>query len=116
MPTERNIFQMNIQIEYCPAVYAVRSESLDAATDTRNMRSIPSNSSNGGFAVMEYESVITESAARQIAENIREAIMNGRLKVDERLPTEEELATRFKVSKPTIREALKRLAAQNLIR
>ena len=65
---------------------------------------------------MDYESVITEGAARQIAENIREAIMSGRLKVDERLPTEEELATRFKVSKPTIREALKRLAAQNLIR
>ncbi len=65
---------------------------------------------------LEYETVITEGAARQIAENIREAIMSGRLKVDERLPTEDELAARFKVSKPTIREALKRLAAQNLIR
>lgn len=65
---------------------------------------------------MEFESVVTEGAARQIAESIREAIMSGRLRVDDRLPTEEELATRFKVSKPTIREALKRLAAQNLIR
>ena len=42
--------------------------------------------------------------------------MQGHLQVDERLPTEEELASRFEVSRPTVREALKRLAAQNLIR
>lgn len=35
---------------------------------------------------------------------------------DERLPGEQELAERFGVSRPTVREALKRLAAQNLIR
>lgn len=63
-----------------------------------------------------YEGLVTQSLARQIAESLREAIVQGRLKVDERLPTEEELAERFSVSRPTIREALKRLAAQNLIR
>ncbi len=63
-----------------------------------------------------FEGLVTQSLAKQIAENIREAIVQGRLKVDERLPTEEELAERFSVSRPTIREALKRLAAQNLIR
>lgn len=36
--------------------------------------------------------------------------------VEERLPGEQELAERFGVSRPTVREALKRLAAQNLIR
>lgn len=36
--------------------------------------------------------------------------------VDERLPSEAELAERFAVSRPTVREALKRLAAQSLIR
>jgi len=36
--------------------------------------------------------------------------------VDERLPSESELADQFEVSRPTVREALKRLAAQNLIR
>lgn len=36
--------------------------------------------------------------------------------VDERLPSEAELADQFDVSRPTVREALKRLAAQNLIR
>lgn len=65
---------------------------------------------------IKFEPLVTESLAKQIAENIREAIINGSLKVDERLPTEEELAARFEVSRPTIREALKRLAAQHLIR
>ena len=65
---------------------------------------------------IKFEPLVTESLAKQIAENIREAIVKGSLKVDERLPTEEELAARFEVSRPTIREALKRLAAQHLIR
>ena len=65
---------------------------------------------------IKFEPLVTESLAKQIAENIREAIVKGSLKVDERLPTEEELAARFEVSRPTIREALKRFAAQHLIR
>lgn len=52
----------------------------------------------------------------QIAQSIRDAILSGTLPVDKRLPSEGDLATRFGVSRPTIREALKRLAAQNLIR
>jgi len=52
----------------------------------------------------------------QIAAAIREAIMSGQLIIDARLPSESELADQFGVSRPTIREALKRLAAQNLIR
>lgn len=42
--------------------------------------------------------------------------MDGTLIVDERLPSESELAEQFEVSRPTVREALKRLAAQSLIR
>ena len=52
----------------------------------------------------------------QIADAIRDAIVSGRLIVDERLPSEAELADQFDVSRPTVREALKRLAAQSLIR
>jgi DNA-binding FadR family transcriptional regulator len=52
----------------------------------------------------------------RIARSIRDAIVAGRLVVDERLPSEAELADRFAVSRPTVREALKRLAAQSLIR
>jgi GntR family transcriptional regulator, transcriptional repressor for pyruvate dehydrogenase complex len=65
---------------------------------------------------IDYQGLVTQGLAMQIAAKIREAIVEGRLKVDERLPTEQELAARFSVSRPTIREALKRLAAQNLIR
>ena len=52
----------------------------------------------------------------QIAAAIRDAIVGGTLLVDERLPSEAELAEQFDVSRPTVREALKRLAAQSLIR
>ncbi len=52
----------------------------------------------------------------QIAESIRETIISGKMDVDARLPSEAELAEQFDVSRPTIREALKRLAAQSLIR
>ncbi|WP_071674985.1 FadR/GntR family transcriptional regulator [Nioella nitratireducens] len=52
----------------------------------------------------------------QIAKAIRDAIVAGDLIVDERLPSEAELADQFEVSRPTVREALKRLAAQSLIR
>jgi GntR family transcriptional regulator, transcriptional repressor for pyruvate dehydrogenase complex len=65
---------------------------------------------------IDYQGLVTQGLASQIADQIRAAILAGRLKVDERLPTEEELAARWGVSRPTIREALKRLAAQNLIR
>lgn len=65
---------------------------------------------------LKFEPLVTQSLAKQISETIRQAILEGDLKIDERLPTEPELAERFGVSRPTIREALKRLAAQNLIR
>ena len=42
-----------------------------------------------------YGNISTEGVASQIANNLRDAIVEGRLKVDERLPTEEELAERF---------------------
>ncbi|MGR3622490.1 FadR/GntR family transcriptional regulator [Pseudophaeobacter sp.] len=52
----------------------------------------------------------------QIATAIKDAIVSGVLNIDERLPSEAELADHFQVSRPTVREALKRLAAQALIR
>lgn len=52
----------------------------------------------------------------QIAKAIKDAIISGALPVDERLPSEAELADQFNVSRSSVREALKRLAAQSLIR
>jgi len=63
-----------------------------------------------------YGQIVTASLAGQIAEALEQAMLEGRLKIDERLPTEDELAARYGVSRPTVREALKRLAARHLIR
>ncbi|MBY4892252.1 GntR family transcriptional regulator [Rhodobacteraceae bacterium N5(2021)] len=52
----------------------------------------------------------------QIAAAIRDSIISGALIVDARLPSEAELAETLNVSRSTVREALKRLAAQSLIR
>jgi DNA-binding FadR family transcriptional regulator len=65
---------------------------------------------------IEYSRINKEGLSTQIADAIRTAIIEGRLVVEQRLPSETELAERFGVSRPTVREALKRLAAQNLIR
>jgi GntR family transcriptional repressor for pyruvate dehydrogenase complex len=58
----------------------------------------------------------TSDLSAQIASSLRDAIISGQLRADQRLPSEAELAEDFNVSRPTVREALKRLAAQSLIR
>ncbi|MGR3572233.1 FadR/GntR family transcriptional regulator [Brevirhabdus sp.] len=65
---------------------------------------------------MKYELASDQDLSIQIAAAIHAAIVSGGLDIGERLPSEAELAERFRVSRPTVREALKRLAAQNLIR
>jgi DNA-binding FadR family transcriptional regulator len=57
-----------------------------------------------------------DDLSAQIAAAIRDEIISGALLVNARLPSEAELADHFGVSRPTVREALKRLAAQSLIR
>src|SRR5258706_12242610 len=65
---------------------------------------------------IDYQGLVTQGLARQISEKIRDAILEGRIPVPERLPTAEKIAAKFNVAGPMIREGLKRLAAQNLIR
>lgn len=65
---------------------------------------------------MQIDPISATDLPVQIAQAIKDAIVSGALIVDERLPSEAELAEQFKVSRPTVREALKRLAAQSLIR
>ena len=52
----------------------------------------------------------------QIAKGIRDAIISGKLIVGERLPSQHGLSDQFEVSRSNVREALKRLTAQSLIR
>jgi DNA-binding FadR family transcriptional regulator len=60
--------------------------------------------------------VTASKAYELIAERLRERVIVGDLQPGERLPNESTLATDFGVSRATVREALRVLAAQNLIR
>ncbi len=56
-----------------------------------------------------------QSAPQQIATAIRESIMDGTLLPGSRLPTEQDMAAGFGVSRPTIREALRHLKDNRVI-
>ena len=53
--------------------------------------------------------------ADTVFERMQRAIKSGAYRPEERLPTEHELAAEFEVSRPIIREALRRLREQGLI-
>jgi GntR family transcriptional regulator, transcriptional repressor for pyruvate dehydrogenase complex len=55
-------------------------------------------------------------AFEQVADQLREMILSGRLSSGQRLPTEAELCERFSVSRSTVREALRMLATEGLVR
>jgi GntR family transcriptional regulator, transcriptional repressor for pyruvate dehydrogenase complex len=55
------------------------------------------------------------SAANQVFVKLRDQILQGTLARGTRLPSERELAQRYRVSAPTIREAIRGLAAMRLV-
>jgi DNA-binding FadR family transcriptional regulator len=55
-------------------------------------------------------------AYEQVADQLRAHILSGDLPPDHRLPSEEELGREFGISRTTVREALRSLAAQGLVR
>jgi|Deesub1362A_J573_1020465.scaffolds.fasta_scaffold01731_7 GntR family transcriptional repressor for pyruvate dehydrogenase complex len=57
----------------------------------------------------------TERVSDRIIEQIRDAILSGRLKPGDRLASEKELVAQFGVSKATMREALRVLEAMGLV-
>lgn len=56
------------------------------------------------------------SAADQIAEQLRRAMIEGSLRPGDRLPSEPQLAEGFGVSRPTVREAMKILRGQGVLK
>jgi DNA-binding FadR family transcriptional regulator len=63
-----------------------------------------------------FEPVIPARASSAIADQIRTAIVTGRLGAGDRLPPERELAEQFGVSRVTVRDALRALEATGLIK
>ena len=59
---------------------------------------------------------MTTKAYEQVAETLRGRVVAGELEPGQRLPTETALAAEYGVSRATVREALRLLAAQNLVR
>jgi DNA-binding FadR family transcriptional regulator len=62
-----------------------------------------------------FEQVKRVTAYEQVAERIRQAILDRTLATDQQLPPERELAAQFGVSRTTVREALRHLQAQGLL-
>lgn len=54
-------------------------------------------------------------AYQQVADQLRDMILQGQVLAGERLPIESELAVMFGVSRSTVREALRVLSSQNLV-
>jgi GntR family transcriptional repressor for pyruvate dehydrogenase complex len=57
-----------------------------------------------------------QKAYEQIAGQLRDLIIDGQLGPGQRLPSEAALAAQFGASRPTVREALRVLSSQNLVR
>src|SRR6478752_9477902 len=68
-----------------------------------------------GVADAMFAPVSVARASSAIAEQIRTAILTGRVKAGERLSPERELAEQFGVSRVTVRDALRSLEAMGLI-
>jgi len=64
---------------------------------------------------LSYPSVRQPRLADVIAERLEAMILEGSLKPGHRLPAERELAERFGVSRPSLREAIQKLAARGLL-
>ncbi len=64
---------------------------------------------------MTFQEVSRKPIYLQVAEQMREAILEGELPPGEPLPTERELSAQFGVSRPTVREALRVLQAEGLV-
>jgi GntR family transcriptional repressor for pyruvate dehydrogenase complex len=62
-----------------------------------------------------YKAVRTSRLFEQIVQQIKQSIVEGRLKPGDQLPTERELAQQFGVSRTAVREAVKTLAEKGLV-
>ena len=64
---------------------------------------------------MSFNNIMLLTLSEQIANHIKQKIIDGELKPGQKLPSEKELCEIFDVSRPTVRDALKSLSAINII-
>lgn len=76
----------------------------------------PDNGARGPRASVAMPVRRVRKAYEQVADQIRELIMTGEIAAADRLPSEAALAAQFGVSRASVREALRVLSAQSLIR
>jgi len=62
-----------------------------------------------------YTPVKKRRLYEDIVDHLKELMMNGQLKPNDRLPSERELADRFGVGRPTVREAIRTLSLMGLV-
>lgn len=62
-----------------------------------------------------HEQMLMASGASRIVSELRQAILDGVYRTEDRLPAERQLAQQFGSSRGTVREALRRLEAQQLV-
>ena len=70
---------------------------------------------DGDAASPRFTPCVKRRAYEEIVEQIEQAILTGALRPHDRLPSERDMLTRFGVSRPTIREALRVLQSRGLI-
>src|SRR5207237_2497580 len=63
-----------------------------------------------------FDSIKTRRLSDEIVRQIKDALFAGKLRAGDRLPTERELAQRFETSRASVREALRALEPEGLIR
>lgn len=66
--------------------------------------------------VLEFRPAARRRIHEDIAEQLRDAILDGRFAAGSKLPPERELAAEFEVNRTSIREAIKQLESQRLVR
>jgi GntR family transcriptional regulator, transcriptional repressor for pyruvate dehydrogenase complex len=75
-----------------------------------------SSVSENGSILQNVKAVSKRNLSDKIAQQIREFIETGKLQPSDRLPNERELAKAFQVSRTTVREAIKTLEHESVLR
>ena len=66
--------------------------------------------------MLKFKTAKPEKAAQVVARQIKQAVLSGDLSVDEKLPAERDLIVQFGYSRSVVREALRLLEDDGLIR